>query len=264
VAVSAALGLLLLAFADRRWARHSLDPWLSILVLGTLLGQTSVAALWCALGPCSLARRLPLAAIWLATIVLAFGSNRSMNVGSPEVDPVSTTGVVVLVQWALIALPLWILADWRRLRIGHAATGRLLAPPNNRQLGIRETMIITAAVAAVLGGSTFHADQQLSINWPAAREFGFLALAGIILALPWGVQMLLLQKRCQAVSAVVLIVLLTSAVDVVLAAFMLPGSIDAQLCWAVSVLNLVQTAWLIATLAILKLGGYEIVRGNSF
>jgi len=44
-------------------------------ILGTMIGQTTLAAAWTALGPLPLRWRLPLAAGWLVALVIAFGAN---------------------------------------------------------------------------------------------------------------------------------------------------------------------------------------------
>jgi hypothetical protein len=261
ILVFVGLGLALLAFVDPHWGRGLFGLLFFAGYFGTLLGETSLAALWCALGPGSLSRRLPLAAVWLASIVLAHGCNFSIPWSMYDADPVSSTGVMALFQWAMIAGPLWALADWRGLRIGDQEAHDSSRLPNNHQIGIRGTMIITAAVAAVLGGSTFRADGQISIKWEVVRELGFLASSGVILALPLGAAMLLLQKRHRAIGAIAVIFSFATALDGVVAAAALSyGPIDLWLCCAVSLLNLVQTAWIIGTLTVLRFGGYRVLR----
>src|SRR5258708_304779 len=84
----AALGLVVVAVSGADWYADPLDELLDVALLGTVLGETSVVALWSALGPGALARRLPLAAVWLALIIRVYGSSRTFLPVS-EIDPVS-------------------------------------------------------------------------------------------------------------------------------------------------------------------------------
>src|SRR5688572_3087230 len=66
-----ALGLVLLALPDRdnSGIRSFYHYFRTGLAFGTLFGQATVVALWTALGPAGLRRRLTVAAIWLALLV---------------------------------------------------------------------------------------------------------------------------------------------------------------------------------------------------
>src|SRR4051812_8267 len=91
IVTAAVLGLVLLAFAKAD------PPGLSVLVMfGTLLGQTAVTAGWCALGPYSLARRVAISSVWLATIVIALSSNRAIADSGGDLHPVMTYALVVV------------------------------------------------------------------------------------------------------------------------------------------------------------------------
>jgi len=102
----AVLGLLLLAFGDPAWPPDLLPDYVFLVVPGTLFGQTSLAAAWCALGPFSLARRLALSSVWLAALVIALGLNRAIEPVARDVDDLLTFGAAqkMALQFAAAAL----------------------------------------------------------------------------------------------------------------------------------------------------------------
>src|SRR5262245_60258820 len=139
------LGLLLVLLIDEpEWP----NVLLFCLVHGTLFGQTSLAAAWCGLGPFSLARRLPLAVLWLAAIILSFGWNRAISASPYELNELLTFAVVLPSQWALVAVTMALVAAWFELRID---TGRIDCERRDHQIGLRVALLLTGIVGVVCG-----------------------------------------------------------------------------------------------------------------
>jgi hypothetical protein len=261
VVVLAGLGLLLLAMGDPSSLQPPHHDRLLILMFGTLFGQTSLAAAWCALGPFSLARRLTMSSMWLAAIVVAIGSNNAGGVHPSDIDGILTFGAIVLCQWMLIVVPLWLVAAWWNLRcVANGMTGS--SPEHcNRQIGIREAMFLTAVVAAVLGTASFRSGRlsSISINWEVVRIFGFLTVASAVIAFPLTLLVLVCRKWLRPLGGALLLFAAATALELAVSPLAWPGPrIDLELFWSIALVNLVQSAWIALALSLLRTGGYEL------
>src|SRR5438067_2465544 len=136
VGASVVLGWLLIGLVPA--GGPEMPDWLGFLtvglVLGTIFGQVSLAAAWCAIGPGALVRRLPLSAAWLAAIVISLGSN------SDGLAFFLVFGATVVLQWLVAQSPMWFLTIRYGLRVVHfffqAEDGI-----RDHQFGIREVMV---------------------------------------------------------------------------------------------------------------------------
>jgi hypothetical protein len=117
--------------------------------LGTMLGQTTLAAAWAPLGPGPLVWRLPLSLIWLALLALGLTLNLALHRGPPG-DFVILMGLCLLGQWVLLQFPLWGLALGYGIHLRHADDA-LESDRRQRQFGIRQLIIVTAIVGVTLG-----------------------------------------------------------------------------------------------------------------
>jgi len=257
IVLLAMLGLLFLALADP----DAMDGGLWILVHSTIFGQTSLVAAWCALGPFSLARRLAISSMWLAAIVVALGLNDSLVGRSDDVDVILTFGAVVLIHWALVATPLWLLATWQGLRFDsehrHDPVEHL-----DRQIGIREAMVVTAAVAVVLGAANFRSGGlgEVKMNWEVGRVLGLLTGVSVAVGLPLIVGMLYIRGWLRQVASVLLFVAAVTALELLLLPMAFSGArIDQSTCVFFSFFNLIQSLWIMVAISLLRLGGFSII-----
>ena len=156
IAVLAACGWLFIALLPHPSGPDSLlDTLAMAAMLGTMFGQVSLAATWCALGPYALIRRLPLSVAWIAAIVLAFGCNIAQESNSNGLAVLLVYGGAFVGQWLLMQLPIWLLVARYNLRIVSANDIALSRKNCEQQFGIRQVMILTALVAIVLGAGRF-------------------------------------------------------------------------------------------------------------
>jgi hypothetical protein len=259
-----AFGLLLLLLADPNW----LEEGFLILMYGTVFGQTSLAAMWCAFGPFPLARRLPLASIWLALIVLCSGWNRADTSSPSELNVLLTFAAIVPSQWALVTAPMCCVASWHRLRFVQNGVGanEQSSPRRERQIGIREAMFLTAVVAVVLGAARYKLGElsEASVIWEDLRVFALLTLASTAIALAFIAGSLLVRSWLLAITGALVIVTVFTALEFCLLPAVSPGGrIDERLCWIVSLINFVQSTWIIAVLCLLRLGGFQVISGSA-
>jgi hypothetical protein len=262
----AVLGLLLLAFGDPEPLPYPYDGMLFVSMHGTLMGHASLAAAWCALGPFSFARRLAISSGWLASIVLAFGCNHGLASHYHDLDFIFTTGLIVLAEWVTVFVPMWVIATLYGLHLTFYSGNETPGARNNDQLGIREAMIVTAAVAVVLGAASFdvRGHRELSINWEAVRVFGFLVGCGVLLAFPVTFGTLRARSRLLLGVGTLLFVAMVTVLALLLAPLVWPSpGIDARFCWLISLFSLVQSTWLVVIPSMIRLGGYRLFRQNT-
>jgi hypothetical protein len=118
-------------------------------VLGCGFAQASLAATWMALGPLSWRFRAPCSAVWalLAALLLAL----NIVVNSRGGDEGIILGASFVGVWLLVQAPLWIARCIYGLRLESWADSSPFAIVGEHQFGIRQLLIVTAAVAVALG-----------------------------------------------------------------------------------------------------------------
>ena len=133
-------------FSDNGWFQRS---HAIAIVLGCGFAQASVAAAWMALGPLPFRWRGPGSAAWvlLAAILLAI----NLAVNSPRSDEGVVLGASFIGVWLCVQLPLWIVRGVYRLQVASGAGSAPLAKMGEHQFGIRQLLVVTAAVAMSLG-----------------------------------------------------------------------------------------------------------------
>src|SRR6185369_8278147 len=99
------------------WASPDTRPALA-LVLGTMFGQATLAAVWTALGPGKLRWRMGLCAAWMAVLIGSWvaGLIADMVVhlfgGSRRDSDLYLIWNAIFGQWLVGQIPLWILRWW--------------------------------------------------------------------------------------------------------------------------------------------------------
>jgi hypothetical protein len=265
-----AIGWLILALLNDPTGPDWLGATRVGLVLGTMFGQVSLAAAWCALGPFSLIRRLPLSFVWLAAIVVALGCNIARNSNSPGFQLLLTYSGTLLFQWLVLQTPIWLLVARYGLRVRCVDDVELANDSRDKQFGIRQIMALTALVALVLGiGRLLLGGMQRGTSFGKPVElvaYACLALANVLVSAPAIGVMLLPRVTVAALCGALLFSAFATAIELSALNLIDPGPpSNAQMFWVLSLVNLVQCGWVLAVLFLLRLGGYRItLRQSSF
>jgi hypothetical protein len=133
----------------------------------------------------------------------------------------------------------------------------------NRQIGIREAMIVTAVVAVVLGAAGFNSGglRDVSINWGMAIDFAFLTLASSVVASPLILWMLFSRTWIGRIGVALFFVTLAAAAQTLLLPLISSPSPGLYLFSAM--VNAFQSVWIILVLSLLRIGGCKLRLGHS-
>jgi hypothetical protein len=224
--------------------------------LGSVFGQTTLAAAWAALGPGWIAWRIPLSLVWVAMLPVAIAINLEIHTG-PN-DGALLIGACLFGQWVMVQLPLWVLAIGYGLRLRHVDDSEKTSNSQARQFSLRHLMVVTAIVGVVFGTG------RILTPWLGgllgmqreAPAFIFLAVAAFILTLPLLLAGLLSRWAIPAVLFVLTLIGFATAWEVTLLQ-MLPGGAGAgpetdHFIW----INIFTAATILAGVALLRLNGY--------
>lgn len=248
------LGLLLLVFLPHRYFEHLVIGYL----LGTIFGQTTLAAAWTSFGPLPLLWRLPLSLLWL--LALAVGLACNLGGGGPDFGVILVIAACMVGQFLFLQLPFWALAltSGRRLRYCDASSFR--PDPKETQFGIRQLMVFTTIVAVVLGVGRFTVTYLLAIpNLEGETPiFIFLAVAAIVVTLPLILAALLPRFAIPAVALVLILVGLLTAWEVPLLEQFHVGSGPDTL--HIVFINGFTSAWILAVVLLVRISGYRFGR----
>jgi hypothetical protein len=234
------------------------------LSLGTMFGQATLAAAFTALGSGALIRRLPVCLAWLFCLAFAMAINSLLySQPNPAIILFATFG-----QWLLAQAPLWILA-WRRglgIRLGEDRVGR---SAGQLQFGIRQLMILTAIVAVLLGAGRALAPAIKSIvdggSWHEAPAFAFVVATNVVLTLPLALGILLPQRAGLACVLGLAFLGLATWCELSLLWVFLPGTgaPDPDVVGMFWAMNLLQAAWVLVPLGVLRLVGYRLAGAGT-
>ncbi len=156
-------------------------------MLGTLFGQTTLAAAWAVLGPHALVLRLPLSLIWTVSLFAAVVIHAGMYAFDPVVLII---GVVAFAQWLLILGFFGCLARCYGLCVGNPAQADTTYHPRNLQFGIRQLMVLTGVIGVIFGIGRLALPQliQVASNTSGSNgeaiTFLFLGACAILMSLP--------------------------------------------------------------------------------
>jgi len=232
-------------------------------ILGTLFGQTTLAAAWSALGPFSLAWRLPLSLAWLSALIIGLAINLKVS-GEPFAATL-VLGGCALGQWLVMQIPLWALAIGHGIKLQHQGEPAPLSLPQDRQFGIRQLLILTTIVGIVLAVCRVVAGTlagKLSLDQGETPIFLFLATMGLIMTLP--LLMATLVQRWAAVATLIVLILLGLATEWELSLYnivLTPG--PAPDVWHFRLINAFTAAWIVGIVGVLRLGGYGLIASQS-
>lgn len=241
------------------------------IVLGCLFAEVSVAATWIALGPLSIGVRFFGSLCWLALVIAAFLINISMQ--SPSTDRMMRVllefGGSVLAMWLLIQTPLWMARAIYRFRIEPTDSQPTDGNSRRLQFGIRQLLIVTAAVAAVLalgrallqwehnGALAMRNVQQTLVTMTLIvicnALVAFIVITGTLLLRSW---------------LIAIVIGLCGAAAVTMLEWELLGAIeglapDRELAIIFALTNGIQFGWLLANIAILRWAGFRLVEAAT-
>jgi len=229
-----------------------------VLMHGTLFGQTALAAGWCAVGPFSLARRLTLSSVWSAAIIIAFGSNRWMEAELPDIHRLMSFSLVVGTELVLVGLPLWGIAAWFGVKLV-SRDGKRMAAYYERQIGVREAMVLTGVVASVLGAARWSTGglNDLSINKEALAVYSILTIAASVMAVLLMTHMIFAKNWMRSIVGAVIYIFVAMLGELLALPFVWPFGIDPDSYWAIAFIDLTQGAWLIGVIVLLQAAGFQ-------
>jgi hypothetical protein len=268
VGALAVTGWLVIALARPSVSSNSIESELIVgLVLGSMFGQVSLSAAWCALGPFPLIRRLPLSFLWLAAIVVSFGSNVAQQANSHGFQVLVVYGGGMLLQWLLVQFPIWIVVARYGLRVGLPDEASLVRDSRGNQFGIREIMVLTALVAVVLGlGRLMLGGLQGKDDFSKWRDiviFAFLAAANAVISLPLLGSILLPRRAITATCGALVFAAFATALEMSLLQLLNPGKGQPDEHVVFAAINVFQAIWVLTVLSILRIGGFNLVAFRS-
>ena len=236
------------------------------LVFGTFFGHALLASAWTALGPLPLVWRLPLSLGWLVALVAALFINISIYGPRTNWEIIVVFAGAVFGQWVIAQIPIWGLAVGYGLRIRHLSEIGPDLDRKERQFGIRELLIMTAIVAAVLGIGRAVVLRLVSrgdisdFSTEPVLIISFLVIAGTVMTLPLMLAALLPRHAVPASLLVLLLIALGTAAELpLLAALGGPGPGGGPHVGHFYGIHGVQCFWVLAVIGGLRLGGYGLV-----
>jgi hypothetical protein len=230
---------------------------------GTAYGQASLAAAWCALGPLGLTRRLSLALVWVGVLIVAMGlSIRLGSVRRDELSLVLLNGVAIILQWVVVQMPLWVLARWKGWRIARREDESSADAQRKQQFGIRHLLALMLLVALVLGAGrmAFGSLQWSDVpsDWLLIAIFLLIGASNTVIAVPLAI-VALLRRSTLAVSCISLgLVTLVTAIELALLRYLTGSPLGSEDFVSIVVFNVVQGAWIVVVIRLLRAGGYEL------
>jgi hypothetical protein len=248
-------GLLISLDSQRPFWRRS-DAYVT-LVLGTCFAQTTLCAYWAALGRAHFAWRWPGAAFLVILSSLAVSLFYGALLGLLLIP------AAMLIQWLAIQVPWALLRAKYGWRVSRPAASQPAPIPFEKQFGIMHLLGWTAGVAvlcaAIRGLSSVEA-------WGlgSSRDMESLALLvafnTLLSILPLWATLLRHPTTWVAIAVVFYTLALAWFEHMAFSAFAGRGRVDWYLFPS---LNLVQLAWLLVSLWLVRWAGYRLVRTGS-
>jgi hypothetical protein len=172
-------------------------------------------------------------------------------------------GGALLFQWVLVQTPIWILVARYGLRVGYANDASTVTDHRDRQFGIRQVMILTTIVAAVLGigrvvlgglqGESGFAD------WKSVLMMAFLVFANAIICLPVIAAALLPRGTLLATFGALLLVAFATAIELPLMSLLAKPPTQASDLWIFGLINLFHCAWILTLLLLVRRSGFRLL-----
>jgi hypothetical protein len=227
-------------------------------LLGSIFGQSVLAAAWMALGPGRLFFRAPLSLAWCALLSLAFAINVMLFSPSNK-EIIFTMAICTGGIWLAAQAPFWCLRWPGGLHIERATAVPLgQSPP---QYGIGQLLIFTTIVAAIFGAG--RAAMMLLPNFEQfavrgeAGIFIALSVAAVLISLPLVPAILLSRYALLAVSGVIALIVLATWWELPLFTQFVGGRRGPSFMHFVWI-NAATSFWILVIGLILRWGGYRL------
>lgn len=149
LAVASCVGVLLLRAGPNN------DRWrdsLYVLLIGTVYGQSVFAAIWSALGPGPVAKRMTASLLWISGLVLALYFNACIDPGWRFVIPMYF-GIGLLAYWLVAQGMLMIFAKVTGLEIAKLDAPADPATRVSRQFTIGHVLLFITTISLLLAGA---------------------------------------------------------------------------------------------------------------
>jgi len=231
------------------------------LIVGTLIGQTALAAAWNALGPLSLKRRLPLSLAWVASLLVAITISYAWTGSAvPLLAAAAAFAGILVTPWLLVQLGLsyFVFARGWRLRNRTDAIPDVKLARN----GVPPLLLLVAAIGALLiaGWATISYFVSEKI-YGTPREITVQLLVAVpTLLLTVALVLGVLLPRGAVLATTAIVMLWTAATAGVMSILQViensigpPGS-----TWVLAVTNGTIAAWICIVGFFLRLGGYSL------
>lgn len=206
--VAIALNWLLIVALPSPNSSNGLPEGIAIaIMLGSLFGNTTVAAAWSAFGPGRLIWRVPLSLFWVALLASGIGVNVGIH-GGPN-NSAFVFGALLSIQWGLLQGPLWGLVISQGMHLRHAEASNQGIDPRERQFGLRQLILVTAAIGVLFGIGRIAAPyfvNQIGIVRRDQVILAFLSIAEVVLTLPLLLGALLKRRSLLAVALALLLI----------------------------------------------------------
>jgi hypothetical protein len=228
-------------------------------LIGTIFGQTTLAAGWTVFGAQWLPWRLAIAAGWITTLLIALGLNFQQHGGGPDFLPLFA--ICLVGQWMAAQAPLWILAFCLRVRLRHASHVGPSTSSTAPQFGMRQMMIFTTAMAALLGIGRLLA--PLMMQWFGNQSDSlllvFLAAAAVATSLPTLIAAFLPRHALVATIVALILVLPVTYAEWPLLGIIDRGGQSGPDMWDIIVyLNVFTVGWVAVVAWLMRAAGYRL------
>src|SRR5262245_47252471 len=242
------------------------------MVLGTMFGQATLAAVWTALGPGRFRWRGALCAAWMALLIGSWIAGLFVDTvvhlfrGSRADSDLYLIWISIFGQWLVGQIPLWILR-WRyHLRIVSSADDGFELTRGPVQYGIRRLMVLTAVVAVCLGIGRMVVPWIMSIRptgaFHEAPIVTFVVFVNLVLALPICLGLLLPRGAAKAAIVALLFVAFATALELSLLPHFAQGPPNPGVIAMFWLMNGIQAAWAFAAAVLLRYGGFALASGD--
>jgi len=234
------------------------------LVFGSMFGQATLAAAATVFLAAPLWLRLPVSLFWVFMLGLGLAINVSVNGGPSDMGFVF--GALVFAQWLVLQLLLWPIRFAFGIKLSHFQSEPSFSDPSRRQFGIRQLMIVTAAVGVLLGIGRVTIPvliDRLSVLRHDLPVHAFLVVAEVMLTLPLVLAALLRRFTFVGILLALAFVAGATFVEVPLLQ-LLVGNNGIETSDFVGV-NAVASALVTAALIAVRLNGYSLAtpRGGA-
>ena len=135
-------------------------------MLATLYGHATLAALWAILDTGRLVWRLTIGPLWLVALMVA----TLFKVGTKSLPEFMLLWESVFGQWLLMLVSLWLLVRIKQIGIQDGEMSQRSYRPTQLQFGIKQLLVLTAVIALLLAAGRAVAPKEWAEDHSGYRE----------------------------------------------------------------------------------------------